>query len=38
MAKVRLVSSVVEKTKIWYDWAFIPLEMLKYGTAGVFIH
>ena len=37
-AEVRLGSSVVEKAKIKYGWAFIPLEMLKYRTAGVFFH
>ena len=35
---IRLGYFVVEKAKIRYDWAFIPLEILKYGTAGVFFH
>ena len=38
MAKLWLGSSVAEKAKIRYGWAFIQLEMLKYGTAGVFFH
>ena len=38
MAKVWLWSFIVQKAKIRYGWAFIQLEMLKYGTAGVFFH
>ena len=37
-AKVRPGSFIVQEAKIRYGWAFLQLEMLKYGTAEVFFH
>ena len=35
--KVRMGTSIIQKAKIRYGWAFLSLEISKYGTAKVFV-